>query len=64
MKEYEQLTDDEKIRLEYLKNKETLAQEKSLKTNFQHPNINQDWDRARDELTKYVSELRGKGKHV
>ena len=61
---FEPLTNDEKIKLEYFKNQETLAQEKSRKTNFQHPNITQDWNRARNELKKYVLELRKKGKHV
>ena len=59
-----ELTAEEKSHLKFLRNEEHKYQSASQKTNFEHPNINQDWDRARNELKEYVSELRRKGRHI
>ena len=59
-----ELTPAEKAHLKFLKNEEHKCQEASQRTNFEHPNVNQDWDRARKELKEYVSELRKKGRNI
>tara|TARA_R100000995_G_scaffold70520_1_gene39101 strand:- start:167 stop:355 length:189 start_codon:yes stop_codon:yes gene_type:complete len=59
-----ELTPFEKTHLKFLKNQEHQYQNESQRTNFEHPNVNQDWDRARRELKEYVKELREKGRNI
>ena len=59
-----ELTLEEKTHLTFLKRQEHQCQIDSQRTSFNHPNINQNWDRARKELKEYVATLRTKGKNI
>ena len=58
------LTAFEAAHLKFLKNQEHNCQAASQRTGFKHPNINQDWDRARRELGDFVRSLRVKGRNI
>ena len=62
--EKSKLTNQEEALLRFLRQQVDHYQEKSLKTQFKHPNTNQDWDRARRELKDYVSSLRKENKNI
>jgi hypothetical protein len=50
--------------LRHLRQEVDYYQDESLRTQFRHPNVNQDWDRARRELKEFVTKLRIAGKNV
>lgn len=54
----------EEALLRHLRREVDHYQNKSLKTQFKHPNVNQDWDRARRELKEFVNQLRIAGRNV
>ena len=59
-----ELTPFEKAHLKFLKNQEHQCQREAQRRSFEHPNVNQDWDRSRRELKEYVKELREKGRNI
>ena len=59
-----ELTPFERAHLKFLKNQEHQCQMEAQKRSFEHPNVNQDWDRARRELKEFVKELREKGRNI
>jgi len=60
----EKLTPVEEELLRHLRREVDHYQNESLRTQFKHPNVNQDWDRARRELKEFVKQLRIAGKNV
>ena len=58
------LTPAEQAEYKFLSNQEHQAQRKAFETGFYHPNVNQDWDRARKELKDFVAKLQKKGRNV
>jgi len=59
-----ELTPFEKSHLKFLKTQEDRCHNEAQRTNFIHPNVNQDWDRRRKETKEFVQELRLKGRNI
>ena len=59
-----ELTPFERAHLKFLKNQEHQCQREAQRRSFDHPNVNQDCDRARRELKEFVKELREKGRNI
>jgi hypothetical protein len=59
-----ELTPHDHALLRHLKREVDHYQDKYLRTNTKHPNIQQDLWRARKELKEYVRSLRLQGKRI